>query len=173
MSNEFVQKNPAARKSDTIRLVKMGALVALSVVLVYLIHFPIFPAVPFLEYDPADIPILIGTFTFGPVTGMILTIVTSVIQADNCYLCNSGDNRQCRKRTVWYFDAHYSDKYACDDCGGRLSAQKDEKDSNAWPLLRDCCNGRCDGCCKSFDYSAVYGSPEGSGMESDAVYHWF
>lgn len=80
MSNEFVQKNPAARKSETIRLVKMGALVALSVVLVYLIHFPIFPAVPFLEYDPADIPILIGAFTFGPVTGTILTIVTSVIQ---------------------------------------------------------------------------------------------
>ena len=40
--------NPAAR------LAKMGMLVAISVVLVYLIHFPIFPAVAFLEYDPAE-----------------------------------------------------------------------------------------------------------------------
>ena len=54
---------------------------ALSVVLVYLIHFPIFPSASFLEYDPADIPILIGTFAFGPIAGIILTVVASGIQA--------------------------------------------------------------------------------------------
>ena len=64
----------------TVKLVKMGAMVAISVALVYLIHFPIFPAVAFLEYDPADIPILIGTFAFGPLAGLVLTVVTSVIQ---------------------------------------------------------------------------------------------
>ncbi|NCA78552.1 MAG: ECF transporter S component, partial [Alphaproteobacteria bacterium] len=64
----------------TIRLAKMGMLVAISVVLVYFIHFPIFPAVPFLEYDPADISILIGTFAFGPLAGLGLTVVTSVVQ---------------------------------------------------------------------------------------------
>ncbi len=37
----------------------MAMLVAVSVVLVYLVHFPIFPAAPFLEYDPADIPNMI------------------------------------------------------------------------------------------------------------------
>ena len=63
-----------------VKLVKMGAMVAISVALVYLIHFPIFPAVAFLEYDPADIPILIGTFAFGPLAGLVLTVVTSVIQ---------------------------------------------------------------------------------------------
>lgn len=72
------QKSKA--KMTTIRLAKMGMLVAISIVLVSLIHFPIFPAVPFLEYDPADIPILIGTFAFGPIAGVMLTIVTSVIQ---------------------------------------------------------------------------------------------
>lgn len=70
----------AASKSKTLKIVKLGMLVAISVALVYLIHFPLFPAVAFLEYDPADIPILIGTFAFGPVAGFILTIVTSVIQ---------------------------------------------------------------------------------------------
>ena len=53
---------------------------ALSVMLVYLIHFPIFPAVPFLEYDPADIPIMIGTFAFGPMAGIVLTAVTCLVQ---------------------------------------------------------------------------------------------
>ena len=67
-------------RDQTLRLVKMGSLVAVSIVLVYLIHFPLFPVVAFLEYDPADIPILIGTFTFGPAAGLALTLVTSVIQ---------------------------------------------------------------------------------------------
>ncbi|MEG0919216.1 MAG: ECF transporter S component [Anaerovoracaceae bacterium] len=67
-------------QKNTMKLAKMGMLVAISIVLVSIIHFPIFPAVPFLEYDPADIPILIGTFAFGPVAGLLLTIVTSVIQ---------------------------------------------------------------------------------------------
>ena len=40
----------------TTKLAKMAMLVAVSIVLVALIHFPIFPAVAFLEYDPADIP---------------------------------------------------------------------------------------------------------------------
>lgn len=67
-------------QKSTVKLAKMGMLVAISVVLVYLIHFPIFPAVPFLEYDPADISILIGTFAFGPLAGLGLTVVTAVVQ---------------------------------------------------------------------------------------------
>ena len=58
----------------------MGILAALSVVLVFLVHFPIIPAASFLEYDPADIPILLGTFAMGPVSGLILTAVASLIQ---------------------------------------------------------------------------------------------
>jgi riboflavin transporter len=68
------------RQNNTIKLAKMGMLVAISVILVYLVHFPIFPATPFLEYDPADIPIFIGTFAFGPLAGFTLTVVTSVVQ---------------------------------------------------------------------------------------------
>ena len=68
------------RNHNTVRLAKMGMLVAIAIVLVYFIHFPIFPAVAFLEYDPADIPILMGTFAFGPVAGILLTVVTAVIQ---------------------------------------------------------------------------------------------
>lgn len=62
------------------RVAKMGMLVAVSVVLVYLIRFPIFPAVSFLEYEPGDVPILIGGFAFGPVAGIIMTILVSILQ---------------------------------------------------------------------------------------------
>lgn len=67
-------------KSNALKLAKMAMLVAISVVLVLLIHFPIFPPVAFLEYDPADIPILIGGMAFGPIVGAVLTVVTAVIQ---------------------------------------------------------------------------------------------
>lgn len=58
----------------------MGMLVAISVVLVSIVRFPIFPAVAFLEYDPADIPIIIGTFAFGPIAGLMIVIITSILQ---------------------------------------------------------------------------------------------
>ena len=64
-------------KKKTVKMVKMGVMVAISVAMVYLVHFPIFPAVPFLEYDPADISILIGTFAFGPEAGLVLTVVSA------------------------------------------------------------------------------------------------
>ena len=67
------------RKTGTVKLAKMGMLAAISLILVN-IHFPIFPPIAFMEYDPADIPILIGTFAFGPVAGLIITVVTSLIQ---------------------------------------------------------------------------------------------
>ncbi len=62
------------------RLVKLGMLTGLSIILVYMIHFPIFPSASFLEYDMADVPILIGTFMYGPWWGLALTAVVSVLQ---------------------------------------------------------------------------------------------
>ncbi len=67
-------------QNKTVRLAKMGMLVAISVVLVSIVRFPIFPAVAFLEYDPADIPIIIGTFAFGPIAGLMIVIITSILQ---------------------------------------------------------------------------------------------
>lgn len=86
-TNQTIEKdganieNTAEAQKNTVKLAKMSMLVAISIVLVYFIHFPIFPAVPFLEYDPADIPIMIGTFAFGPAGGILLTIVTAGVQA--------------------------------------------------------------------------------------------
>ncbi len=69
-----------SRFENTRKLAVMALLVAISILLIYLCHFPIIPAVAFLEYDPADIPILIGALAYGPVAGIMLTVVASVIQ---------------------------------------------------------------------------------------------
>lgn len=62
------------------KLVKMSLMAAISLALVLLIRIP-FPPAPFLVYDPADIPIFITTFAFGPFAGLAVTFVVSVIQA--------------------------------------------------------------------------------------------
>jgi riboflavin transporter FmnP len=68
-------------KFTTKNLVIMAFFIAISVALGYFVHFPIFPAAAYLQYDPADIPILIGAFAFGPIAGIILTVIASGIQA--------------------------------------------------------------------------------------------
>lgn len=79
MSNENSSKKEHSRRKGTVKLAKMGMLAAISLILVN-IHFPIFPPIAFMEYDPADIPILIGTFAFGPIAGLMITLVTAIIQ---------------------------------------------------------------------------------------------
>lgn len=64
---------------DTKKIATMGVLAAFSIVLMYAIRIP-FPPAPFLEYDPADVTILIGAFLFGPIWGVILTGVVSILQ---------------------------------------------------------------------------------------------
>ena len=61
------------------KIAKLAILTALSVLFVY-VSFPILPAVPYLRYDAADIPILIGTFLYGPWVGVFLTVIASVLQ---------------------------------------------------------------------------------------------
>lgn len=63
------------------KLCTMAILIALSVVLFLVVRFPFFPAAaPHLEYEMTDVPILIGSFMFGPVAGLVLTALASVIQ---------------------------------------------------------------------------------------------
>ncbi len=42
--------------------------------------FPDFSAAAFLEYEPMDVSILIAGFAFGPLAGLAVTAVSSVIQ---------------------------------------------------------------------------------------------
>jgi len=62
-------------------MVKIAVLSALAIVLMLVIRFPLIPSATYLEYDPADIPVLIGGFMYGPVAGIIITVIVSFIQA--------------------------------------------------------------------------------------------
>ncbi len=68
-------------KNLVAKLVMIAMLTALSIVLFVVTRFPIFPWSPWLEYEAADVPILIGGFLFGPVMGMFITFVTCLLQA--------------------------------------------------------------------------------------------
>ena len=67
--------------NSVVRISIMAMLTALSIVLVTNIHLPLIPAAPFLEYDPADIPVLICAMMFGPVSGIITLLTVCIIQA--------------------------------------------------------------------------------------------
>lgn len=65
-------------KTNVKKLTTLAMLTAISVVLVYVIRFPAF--LPFLEYEPGQVPILIGTFAYGTMAGLALTVVVALVQ---------------------------------------------------------------------------------------------
>ena len=68
-------------QNKTKRLVLMAMLTAISVVLVLLLRLPLFPAAPYLEYDMADVPVLLASFVLGPGAGVAVLVAASAIQA--------------------------------------------------------------------------------------------
>lgn len=63
------------------KLVQAAMLAALSLILMVVVRFPIFAAAPFLEYDMADVPVLIASLILGPGYGLAVLLVTCAIQA--------------------------------------------------------------------------------------------
>lgn len=77
------QGKPTAKKwtrAQTLYITMLGVLAALSIAMMYMLQTPIMPSAPYLLYDMADIPIIIGTLFMGPLAGVILTVVVSIIQ---------------------------------------------------------------------------------------------
>lgn len=62
------------------QLTQIAMFAAISIVLMYFIRFPIIPVAPFLEYTPAEIPVMMAALLFGPGVGLILTVVVAVVQ---------------------------------------------------------------------------------------------
>lgn len=64
----------------TKRMVRLAMLCALAVVLMYFVRFPLLATAKYLEFTPADIPILIASFLYGPWYGVAVVFVVSIIQ---------------------------------------------------------------------------------------------
>ncbi|MDY2960125.1 MAG: ECF transporter S component [Hornefia sp.] len=64
---------------NRVRFTTLAMLTAISCALVFLyVPFPLFPA---FKYELADVPILIATFSFGPVAGILVVLVAAFVQA--------------------------------------------------------------------------------------------
>ena len=72
--------NVPVKTKQIVRLAQMAMLAAISLLLVLLIRIPM-PVVTFLVYDMADVPVLIGAMIFGPLAGIGILLVVSVVQA--------------------------------------------------------------------------------------------
>ena len=88
MSKYFLSKNSTrpvrpvdGTQSRVRRLTQMSLLAAISIVLIMLLRLSFFPSAPYLEYDMADVPVLLGTFLLGPAAGLEILFVVSAIQA--------------------------------------------------------------------------------------------
>jgi riboflavin transporter FmnP len=77
----FIARRSKNMKMNTRKLTGIAMLSAISICSLYLIRFSIFPAIAFMEYDVADVFIFLGTFMYGPISGLIMTLVVSLYQA--------------------------------------------------------------------------------------------
>ncbi|MBM7624481.1 ECF transporter S component [Sporohalobacter salinus] len=64
---------------DIKKTTNIALLVALSLILMVTISVPLFQ--PFLIYEPGDVPILIITFLYGPISALGATFLLSVLMA--------------------------------------------------------------------------------------------
>lgn len=75
MENE---KRKSAGYRSASYLAKIAMLAALATGLL-LIEFPIFPAAPWLELNVSDLPALIASFMFGPLSGVVVNGVKNAL----------------------------------------------------------------------------------------------
>lgn len=71
---------------QTQKLVTIAVLAAASLIISFF-SFPIIPAAPFLKMDFADIPILLATFSYGPLAGIGTAFIRSCLH----YILTAGE----------------------------------------------------------------------------------
>lgn len=71
------------KNKSILKLTQMGILSALSLALLLLLPggIPLFPQTPWLRYDLADVPVLVGALLLGNFSGMGILFVVAWVQA--------------------------------------------------------------------------------------------
>ena len=75
-----LEKGVIRMNVTTKKITTIGMLCALALIVNVLIHFPLVPAVSFLSYDPKDIIIVIGGFIYGPLSALVMSVITSFLE---------------------------------------------------------------------------------------------
>ena len=76
MSDKNNGAHISAQSRKTIMLAKMGMMLAISVVFLFIPTFPMLPGVDFIHCEFSDIPILISAFAFGTPAGLVIATLT-------------------------------------------------------------------------------------------------
>ncbi|MGI6090504.1 MAG: ECF transporter S component [Saccharofermentanales bacterium] len=66
--------------TKTKKTAALGMLAAVAYVAMLVGRFSLIPAVPFLQYDPKDVIIVIGGFIWGPFSAFIISLVVSLVE---------------------------------------------------------------------------------------------
>lgn len=74
------------QNSNTKKLVGVSMLAAVAFILMFF-AFPIIPGVSFLKIDFSDIPVLLGMFLYGPVAGIAVALIRTILH----YVQTGGD----------------------------------------------------------------------------------
>lgn len=81
MQNTETLKNGTAPRMDTKKMTVLAVMTALAYIATVFIKVPVpLPGVNFLKYEPKDVIITIGGFTFGPLASLIMSVVVSLIE---------------------------------------------------------------------------------------------
>ncbi|HHW18496.1 MAG TPA: ECF transporter S component [Firmicutes bacterium] len=65
----------------TILIVSTAILAAMSLVLEVYVHFPVLPAAPYLLYSPGDLPTIVASVVFGPLSGIACAFINATLFA--------------------------------------------------------------------------------------------
>lgn len=79
-NGQKLEKTVTESSYRTKKLVLLALISAIAYAVVFVFRIPIIPSVPFLDLELKSAIILIGSFIFGPMSGLIMAIVTSVVE---------------------------------------------------------------------------------------------
>ncbi len=61
------------------QLTRIGVLSGIAIILMIFIRFPLFPAAPYLTYDPSDVASLIAAFWLGAPAGVVVALIKNLL----------------------------------------------------------------------------------------------
>lgn len=105
MSN-LTQDSRISRQIMTRRIAASGILTAMAVVLMYLeFALPFMPV--FLQFDFSEIPVLVGSFSIGPVYGVIIELLKNLIHLPVTKTQGIGEMSNFITGSIYVFSAGY------------------------------------------------------------------
>ena len=67
-------------KQQTKKLTTFAMICTLAYLVMVLIRIPLVPVLPFLNYDPKDVILMIGGFMYGPLSALLCTLVVALVE---------------------------------------------------------------------------------------------